>query len=391
VSGPVPGPEEARDEAAAGWLAHLRSGGTTTWSAYRETGARATPDRGAPPHDAAHLELLRRLNELTGGTDPGLQDLVLATPAPGRGALDTPLPWPGEERRFGTPPLEPERLPDEELVRLATGVLARLLPGLPPVPPVSQPTRWPLPWRRRVQLHGSPATAAAVRGMLLGRGVVESWWRSEHVVLARPLEVMLAEHWAASTRAGGILTWRTLWRHVQATGLPRSIDVARTARDLADGGHRVHVVVGVDAQHVAAQAAGLLGVRESPLESGGELPQSDLLRRLNRVLAGTQPREHARDLVARLSTHVLPAVPAPDHVQAPFVPPAARAWARDAAAALAQDLTGAGYPVLGDPGVLAPRDPGPGRREDRVVDRSRTLQIALHACVAARRPEREGP
>jgi len=45
VTDRVPG----RDEAAAGWLAHLRSGGTTTWSAYRETGTPAAPDRATPP------------------------------------------------------------------------------------------------------------------------------------------------------------------------------------------------------------------------------------------------------------------------------------------------------------------------------------------------------
>ena len=132
--------------------------------------------------------------------------------------------FPGPTRRPGSasPRWIRPRCRPQELVRLAVGVLARLLPGVPLPPAAPTRPRWPLPWRRRFRLHGSPGTVAAVRQALLAQGLVESDWRPTHVVIARPIEVMMAEHWAASVQAGGILRWSTLWRRTQAAGrLPR--------------------------------------------------------------------------------------------------------------------------------------------------------------------------
>ena len=56
---------------------------------------------------------------------------MLTTAAPGRGRVDVPLSWPSADQdspRFGTPPIEPDEVPGDELVRLAVGVLARQLP-----------------------------------------------------------------------------------------------------------------------------------------------------------------------------------------------------------------------------------------------------------------------
>ena len=226
---------------------------------------------------------------------------MLATAAPGRGLLDVPLPWPDAPRRFGTPPIDPAALPEEELIRLAVGVLAHLLPDVPRSTPEALPAPWPLPWRRRFRLHGSPGTVAAVRKSLLAQGLVETDWRPTHVVIARPVPVMMAEWWAASVRDGGILKWSTAWRRAEAAGrLPPSIDVAGIADRLASrdrhGSDRVHVVVASGAEEAAALTAEILGARPAEIQESGDAAVSDLLRRLNRLTALTHGPGRVREL-----------------------------------------------------------------------------------------------
>ena len=149
-------PSPSYDEAVTGWADHLRSGGTTTWSVWLEDGpGTATPTRPLP--DGVHLELLRRLNTAAGDElVPGLADLVLSTASPGRGLVDVPLPWPPDPPRYGSPAIDPERLPEEELIRLATGVIVRLLPGLPDPEVPAEPSSLPVPWRRRFLCTAPP-------------------------------------------------------------------------------------------------------------------------------------------------------------------------------------------------------------------------------------------
>ena len=138
----------------------------------------ADPSR--PDPTPSHLELVRRLNLAAGASGcPGWPTCVLATPSPGSRPVDVPLPWPGRRTpRFGSPAIDPAQLPEEELIRLAVGVLARLLPGVPrPAGTPELTRRWPVPWRRRFRLHGSPGTVAAVRRGLLAQGLVETDWR----------------------------------------------------------------------------------------------------------------------------------------------------------------------------------------------------------------------
>ncbi len=245
-----------------------------------------------------------------------------------------------------------------------------------------------MPWRRRFRLHGSPGTVAAVRRSLLAQGHVETDWRPTHVVIARPVEVMMAEHWGQAVRNGGILKWSTTWRRAQAAGqLPAAIDVAATAsrlqgrlQDRLRGRRRepVHVVVARE----AADAAGLTAkvLRSPPVEVTGcdEPALSDLLRRLNRLTALTQGpgrvRELARTLVAVLEER--PAERPTEHT-APLTPPASLPWAREVAAATTEQLRHAGYAVHGDPGALAPTE----HRMPGTVDRERTLELAVTACL----------
>lgn len=334
--------------------------------------------------DAIHLELLRRLNLAAGGGVGGLADLVLATGAPGRGPVDVPLRWPGEQPRFGSRPVDPEQLPAEELVRLASGVLTRLLPGVRTGAGTEDlPDRWPFPWRGRFRLHGSPATAQAVRRTLLVEGLVESSWRPTRVVVARPLDVMMAEHWVARARAGGILKWSTLWRRALAADrLPGPVDVAAVAEGLrASGDGAVHVVVARDADRAAALVRQLLGVRIAPLPPlplRADHATADLLRRVNRLTALESGPARVPDLAARLSDVLRDVVPADEAVPAPLVPRPSLEWAQQSAARQAERLRTADYAVHGDPAELAPEDHrGTGR-----VDRDRTLELALRACLA---------
>ena len=386
-------------EAVHGWSAHLRGGGTTPWSLWRERGeiptgpAEPGVSEQHPLPSATHLELVRRINlEAGGAATPGLADLVLTTAAPGRGRVDVPLTWPGEHGapRFGTPPTEPEQVPADELVRVAVGVLARQLPSLPTPPAAPDLTRWPAPWRRRFRLYGSPGTVAGVRSALLAQGLVESDWRPVHVVLGRPFDVMMAEHWAATTALGGHVRWATLWRRAEANrSLPPRLDVVGIAERLAarssgrrPSRDRVHVVVAREPDEVAAQVAQVLGLRTLHLGAGGDAARTDLLRRLNRLTALTHGPGQVRRLATTLSELL---ADSPARVPAIAVPAGSRKWARHSALVAVERLErpaeGAGYAVRGDPGSLVPSRSGPSSGIPGSIDPSQTLEVAVEACL----------
>ncbi len=392
---PATSTADGYERAVSAWAAHLRSGGTTTWADRQRSGPaddgleRVGTGPARPLPDAIHLELLRRINLAAAAADgtatglPDLADRVLATPAPGRGLVDVPLPWPASPRAFGTPAVDPERLPAEELVRLGVGVLAHLLPEVPTPAPEQPRALWPLPWRPRFRLHGSPETVASVRTSLLAQGHVETDWRPTHVVIARPVEVMMAEHWSTAVRNGGILKWSTTWRRAQAAGrLPAPIDVTTIAARL-EGRRRepLHVVVARDADRAAALAATVLRARPAEIESNGDASIADLLRRLNRLTALIHGPSRTGD-IARTLVVLLGETPLEDGSPGEptlVTPPPALAWARQVAAATAAELTRAGYPVHGDPDDLAPAEhhlPG-------TVDRERTLELAVTAILRA--------
>jgi hypothetical protein len=368
------------EQAVMAWTAHLRAGGTTGWSAWRDTPT-DQPESADGPRlvpDAIHLELVRRINLAATDTRDrrGLADLVLATAAPGRGLLDVPLPWPDASPRFGTPPMDPAQLPEEELIRLAVGVLAHLLPDVPRSTPEVLPDPWPLPWRRRFRLHGSPGTVAGVRRSLLAHGLVETDWRPTHIVIARPLPVMMAEWWAASVRGGGILKWSTAWRRAEAAGrLPPATDVAGIVGKLTT--ENVHVVVASGAQEAAALAAEVAGAPPTEMQVSGDPAVSDLLRRLNRLTALSQGTGRVREL-ARTLAATLDEVDSPAYsVTSLAPPPPSMAWAREQAASTAGVIRDAGYAVHGELDALTPTD----HRLPGTVDRGRTLELAVTACL----------
>ena len=249
------------DETVAGWADHLRSGGTTTWSAWLERPAHRRTQPTPGPTRSTSSSCADSTWRPRAGRPPTWPTACWPRPRPAAVSSTSRCPGPPRRGASAPPRSTRDRLPEDELIRLATGVLVHLLPGLPRPTAAPEPARWPVPWRRRFRLHGSPGTAAAVRRGLLEQGLVESDWRPTHVVIARPVEAMMAEHWAATARGGGILKWSTLWRRAEAAGrLPDEIDVAAIAARL-DGRRRepVHVVVARDAQEAAETTARLLG------------------------------------------------------------------------------------------------------------------------------------
>jgi len=228
-------------------------------------------------------------------------------------------------------------------------------------------------------LHGSPATVAAVRRSLLAHGLVETQRRPVHVVIARPVEVMMGEHWAETVRNGGILKWSALWRRAEAAGrLPEPIDVTAIANRLKNRRREpLHVVVARDAARAATLVAGILRARPAEIRCTGDAALSDLLRRLNRLTALTQGPARVRALSRTLVVLLDERAAESGDVPLPVTPPPSLPWAREVAAAGAEELRHAGYPVHGEPDALAPTD----HRLPGIVDRERTLELAVTACL----------
>ena len=191
----------------------------------------------------------------------------------------------------------------------------------------------------------------------------------------------MAEHWADSVRNGGILKWSTVWRRAEAAGrLPEPIDVAAIANRLRDRRlEPLHIVVAREADEAAALAADVLRARPATIRGSDDPAHSDLLRRLNRLTALTQGhrlvRESSRKLVAVLDEE---SAGAPE-VPSPATPPASLPWANEAAVACSEEIRRAGYAVHGDPDALAPN----AQRLPGAVDRERTLELAVKACLRA--------
>jgi hypothetical protein len=377
-------------EAAWSWVDHLRAGGTTPWSEW----LRATPAEPAGPDGtgrgpvpgAAQLELVRRLADRraarrTATDDPAfadLADLALRRSGPGRGPARLPLLWPGDDRprRVGSPPVDPAAVPADQLAPVGVGLLAELLTRHPgPAPEPVAPVRRRL-WGKSFHLAGAPVTTAHVRSTLAAAGHVEGGRRPEVVLLAEPLDALLAQIWSTRVQRGAPVRWVTFaGRWARRDELPPSADLPTIARFWAGrvGAGRVHVVAGPDPRRTTAE---ILGLRTAdpvaPADPHSLSPAAvDLLRRLNRVLnvrlAGDARRAHLRRVAA-----LLPEDPAP----ALDVPKQHRAWLDDRARRVAEDLRAGGYAVHGDLAVLAPRHVGAPHPRSADV-----LELVLDTCL----------
>lgn len=440
---PPPGPSGPGgfDAVAWSWVQHLRHGGTRPWLEWVATAgeARAADDlavgadaaaaavdagaglRAGRPPGAAQLEAVRRLAArlAAGSAAPvpfeELADLVLGRAAPGRGPDDLPLVWPGDDRKagFGPPPVDPCELPAEELVRVLVGVIAELLvrTGAARTGAGGRSGRSGRPGRRdRADLRdraagfpvlGSPAPAAWVRSALAAAGHQPVERPTAAVVLAEPVDRMLAQTWTRRVRRGAVVAWpKYVERWSRLGRLPASVDLEAVTARWAEqvGPDRVHVVpLARDQQDLAAArsvAGHVLGLSlaaptggAAPVGAGAEPPatgpaaparlgadQVELVRLVNQVLRGRVPDERHRQLLRRLVPRVAGSVARSD-TGSPLLLPARHAgWAAETTDRLRERL--AGYQVHGDLDALAVGPAAVSTPEDEDL-----LSLALDTCL----------
>jgi hypothetical protein len=352
---------------AWGWLAHLRAGGSTPWPAWEGTGEPA----GRLP-GAQQLELVRRLNALSPlGAD--LIDRILTTGGPGRGHQDLALvgdSTDGKAPEFGPAPVDPTQLPADELVRLASGVLADLVVDrATPAPADPRPRLL----RPRYLLRGDPWLTRAARVQLRSLGLPPGGRRGRALVVVSPLDVYCADLWAAISAHSTVPRWST-WLTRLDEQLPPRVDPVLQAARAADrvGRGRVHLCVGLDA------VGELL---DAPVETPARLSHAalDAMRQVRGVLRVTVGEPGARALVG---STLIPWLGAADNpkLPRPGVPRSRLPWLRAEARRWQSELGAAGYAVHGG-GLdeLMPADPVrtlPPTDEEIVHVMLRTLQWA---------------
>ena len=364
------------------WVDHLRSGGTTPWQDFAPGADRLGNPADALLPGAIQLEVVRRLNAADGrpglGADPAhraLVDRVLAASAPGRGQPDLPLVGVLDDTRFGPPPVDPADLPDEELVRMAAGVLAEHALDLDPGEPAAEPRRpLPLPWRRGWTVAGDPLLAERARDGLVAAGRHPGLRSQIALVLADDLATMLADTWTWRVQHRVTPTWAWWVGHwARRDQVPPRVDLAAVAARWAGrvGKDRVHVVVGTPLPASLLGAA--VDLRAEPLSADA----GELLKRVNEVLRVlVEPERHQRllDLV------VVPLL-AGERGERPAVPDAHREWVGLRADRMVGELSRAGYPVHGD---LASLRPGNGRGP-AAAGATGVLDVALRALLGTRK------
>jgi hypothetical protein len=345
--------EEADREHEArawGWVAHLRDGGTTPWSAWGSlAGAEEQSGRHLP--GAQQLELLRRLNQRR-LPSPELAQRVLSASAPGRGRPDLGLVGVLAESGFGPPPVDPAALPADELVRVATSVIAEdVVAAGDPLEP-----RTPRLLRRRYRLLGDPEVTDVLRDALVADGRPPGGRRATVVVTGTDLPSMLVHVWTARSLGAGVRPWREwLAAELRRDSLPDRIDLAALAERWAPrvGPSRVHVVL-----DDPRRAWRLTGRRRRvtparPLSADA----IELARRTAPVVGALAAPERRTALMRHRLRPVLAAYPGPQL----RIPPRAQGWLADQTADLRRRLAAGDYAVHGAlpepaerPGVTAP-------------------------------------
>lgn len=388
-------------EAAWSWTQHLRSAGSTSWSAWAGGPAQPVPSDWIVP-GAAQLELVRRLAErsrLDRPTFGRLADLVLSRSGPGRGLAPQPLAWPGAATAFGPPPTDPGAVPLEELLRVGVGALTELLLAAAPTAVESTLVRRRLVTRTpHFELAGAPATTSAVRRALARAGHVEGGRDPRVVLVVEPVDQALFQTWSARAQAGASVRWRGFaHRWAGRRELPPSADVPALARQWADrvGADRVHLVVVPTPGSAAALVAAALGLDLSPssrVRLSGPLPvlplppaAVDVVRRVNAVLDVRVP-EGRRTAVRRDLAAMLAATTRAGTEETLTVPPPLRDWARRQGERAVEELTSAGYPVHGRLADAVPRFQGLASHPRR----AEALDLVVEACLTRAGPTPEG-
>ncbi len=364
------GAQREREARAWGWVAHLRDGGTTSWSAWGSA-AGADEQFGRYLPGAQQLELLRRLNQRRLPA-PELADRVLAASAPGRGLPDLGLVGVLPASAFGPPPVDPAALPADELVRVATALIAEDVVAAGD--PVER--RQPRLLRRRYRLLGDPELANPLRDALVADGRPPGGRRSTVVVAGTDLESMLVHLWTARSLGAGVRPWPDWLRlELGRATVPGRIDLAELAAEWVPrvGSDRVHVVLD-DPRRAGRLAGRRRHVPIRPLSADA----IELARRTAPVVGTLVTPEQRTALMWQRLRPVLAAHPGP-----PLrVPRRHRPWLTDRTDDLRRRLAAGDYAVHG---VLAdPVEHPAGRAGVRGPDDDRVLALAVELLLGPR-------
>lgn len=350
---------EAGQRLAWGWLAHLRSGGTTAWAEWLllPEAAPGVPGRALP--GAQQLELLRRLNQV-GRPSPALVERVLDASAAGRGSPDLELVGAAVDSRFGPRPVDPARLPTAELLRVATALIAEELAGMP----LAEPRLGRLAWRRGLRVVGDPAIASPARARLAASRRPPRR-AAPVVVVGAPLAQMLGDAWVERCFAVGAPAWPAWLAGLeQHRRVPPRIDLPRVAAGWTRRAGAGAVTVMLD----PAATARRLGVQPEP---GPSADAAELARRVAPVLGlMVPPPRRARLLGEVLRPGVValvggraalsggPGAVGPGAVGAarPGIPEQRLEWVGRRARRMAESLSRGDYPVVGDPRQVLPTE-----------------------------------
>lgn len=355
---------------AWGWASALRGGDTTPWQAWLDRpDGDGTPFASTLP-GAQQLALLRRLNlaaEAAGRKVPEqVADRVLSASVSGRGRGDLPLVGEDAPERFGLRPVDPEALPDDELIRVAAGLIADDVAASAAIPAperslVERAREVRRPWVRSFVIVGAQWRADAVRAGLVAQGHRPGGRRPTAYLLADDLGTVLAQAWTARAFDQGGPQWADFLNGFASSGhLPPRADLPRMARSASHkyGADRVTIVL--DPAALAAE----LGVRHlvAPPRLGAHA--IDLVRRVGEPLGLLVAPDRRPHLLRSTLGDRLDGLGGPDLT----VPRRWETWLGTQAERTRHEIAAAGYPVLGDldrllPGPLAATSVQPQDRE----------------------------
>lgn len=341
-----------------GWAAALREGSTTPWEEWPDDASGEGPAFADELPGAQQLGLLRRLNLAADAAGrrlpPGTSDRVLTAGLTGRGRRDLPVLGDDRPGPFGPRPVDPDALPDGELLRVAAALIADDVAAAADeaVDERSLGERVRTvhrPWVRSFVVVGVQWRADSVREGLAAEGRPQGGRRPTAYLLADDLGAVLADAWTARAFDQGGPTWPEFLRNSASFGhLPPRADLARMARSAAHkyGADRVTVVL--DPTQLASEL-GVPRLQEPPRLGAHAV---DLVRRVGEPLGLLV--DHARRpglLRATLGRRL-------DGKGGArlTVPPRHAVWLSTMAERTRHDLAAAGYPVLGDLDRLLPGD-----------------------------------
>lgn len=342
-------PVVANTSAAWTWVDHLRSGGTTPWTAWLAGAGDADDPRGGDRllPGAQQLELLRRLNQ-AGRPDADLVERVLVASAPGRGRQDLELLGAVEPLAFGPPPIDPATLTADDLVRVAVGLVAEDVVAAAPAEADPVKVRR---WRTRYRLAGDPWLADAMRTELVAQGRPPGGRGAVVALVATDLGTFLGHDWLTRCFTEGAPPWEEFCHVLASRGrVPKRVDLGASAARWAEregGPEQVRVVTDL------SRVAKVVGVRRLAPAPDVAADAAELARRAAGAigLLVTPPRR--AELMRRVLRPRLLEVPGPP----PVVPEAHREWLEDQARRIQRRLRAGDYPVVGDLDALLPRWP----------------------------------